>query len=250
MLDGSPLGASASLADDIARRLREAIVLGELEPGTRVQEELVAATLGTSRGPVREAFQQLEREGLIIRKRHRGAFIARLAVEDVSEIFSLRLVFERLAMETAARSTTEEDFVRLDEGLASFSDSLNSDLSLQGLTAVDLDFHDLIYRAAHHDRLYRLWSELRPQIHILLLSGWGRSPGEPGFGDFVIHVHQEMIDVLRSHDVALAGKIAEEHVRRNYEKVMAGYQQDVDGRGRRIADTGLNAELLRHVDAT
>jgi DNA-binding GntR family transcriptional regulator len=245
VLDASPLSAATPLAEDVASRLREAIVRGEFQPDARVHEELVAATLGTSRGPVREALRQLEREGLVVRRRHRGAFIARLSAEDASEIFTLRLVFERLAMETAARSAEDEDFERLEAGLQNLADAVTAHVSLQTLTSVDLDFHDLIYRAAHFIRLYRLWSELRPQVHILLLSGWGKTPGDPGFADFVVRVHREMIDVLRSRDAVRAGRVAEEHIRRNYEKLIAAHRKEDAHVDRRIAERGLQSGLPR-----
>ena len=68
-----------SLADDIVIRLREAIASGKLAPGERLQEQLIAETLGVSRGPVREALVLLEREGLVVRNHNKGAFVARLS---------------------------------------------------------------------------------------------------------------------------------------------------------------------------
>ena len=64
------------LADVVTDDLREAIVTHELQPGSRLTEDDLAAQLGVSRGPVREALLRLEREGLIHIERHRGARVA------------------------------------------------------------------------------------------------------------------------------------------------------------------------------
>src|SRR5690606_28089934 len=69
----------------------------------RLREEVLASALGLSRGPVREALAQLEREGLVIREPHRGATVARLSIDDLNEVHSLRLALEQLAVVEAIR---------------------------------------------------------------------------------------------------------------------------------------------------
>src|SRR6476469_10949085 len=95
-----------SLADDVVDRLRDAIFHGSFKPGEALREEQLAAMLDVSRGPVREALVQLEREGLVIVRRHRGATVARLSRRDLEEVYSLRLALERLAVQRAVRHAT------------------------------------------------------------------------------------------------------------------------------------------------
>src|SRR3954451_14400347 len=102
-----------SLADDVVDRLRDAIFHGSFKPGEALREEQLAAMLDVSRGPVREALVQLEREGLVLVRRHRGATVARLSRGDLEEVYSLRLALERLAIQRAARLATERDFVAM-----------------------------------------------------------------------------------------------------------------------------------------
>src|SRR5262245_56805154 len=85
-----------SLADDVVDRLRDAIFRGRFKPGEPLREEQLAAMLDVSRGPVREALVQLEREGLVLVRRHRGATVARLSRGDLEDVYSLRLALERL----------------------------------------------------------------------------------------------------------------------------------------------------------
>jgi len=89
------------LADEVTDDLRDAIVSHELEPGRKLTEDELAAQLGVSRGPVREALMRLEREGLVVIERHRGATIASWNRQDIEEIYSLRGALEELAIEWA-----------------------------------------------------------------------------------------------------------------------------------------------------
>ena len=89
------LPASRALGVDIATRLRAAILEGHFGPGEQLREEALARAMGVSRGPIREAFMQLEREGLILIRRNRGAFVAQLSREDLDEVYTLRVAIER-----------------------------------------------------------------------------------------------------------------------------------------------------------
>jgi DNA-binding transcriptional regulator YhcF (GntR family) len=107
------LPANRGLGVDIAERLRSAILTGYFGPGERLPEEQLAKTMGVSRGPVREALVTLEREGLIVIRRNRGAFVAQLSREDLDEVYSLRVAIERLAVERCVANATEEDIAEL-----------------------------------------------------------------------------------------------------------------------------------------
>src|SRR5262245_50807454 len=100
-----------ALAVAIAARLRQAILAGHFGPGEQLREEPIARSMEVSRGPVREAFVRLEREGLVVIRRNRGAFVAQLAREDFDEVFTLRLALERLAYDRAARLASTDAIV-------------------------------------------------------------------------------------------------------------------------------------------
>ena len=210
-----------SLADDVVDRLRDAILHGGLKPGEPLREEQLAASLEVSRGPVREALVQLEREGLVIVRRHRGATVARLSRADVEEVYSLRLALERLAAQRAVRYATEEDFAAMEAVLRAFDDVLSHDPSEKEVADLDVRFHDLIYRAAHHQRLYDCWSNLRAQIYIFLLS---RNVANPDFRVVTVRSHQDLLDILRTRDEARAVQEIEDHMLGAYERVIQSYR--------------------------
>src|SRR5262245_51294874 len=82
---------SPSLAETAANALRESIAQGTFAPGQHLREAELAEALQVSRGPVREALVQLEREGLVVLRRHRGAEVAQLSLTDIEEVYTLRL---------------------------------------------------------------------------------------------------------------------------------------------------------------
>jgi DNA-binding GntR family transcriptional regulator len=101
-MSGSPYAAeSANVRERIAAHLRSEIFNGRLRPGTKIDQEAVAAATGASRMPVREALIILEREALLVWSPFRGAFVAELTEQDVRDHFALlaatcRVIIERL----------------------------------------------------------------------------------------------------------------------------------------------------------
>jgi DNA-binding GntR family transcriptional regulator len=215
-----------ALADAVVDRLRRTILEGFVVPGEPLREERLASALDVSRGPVREALLQLEREGLVVRRPHRGAVVARLSRRDLEEVYSLRLALERLACHWAARHATGEDLAALEAAVRVQAKELPGNESRQRAAELDLEFHDIVYATARHDRLLRFWANLRPQVHIFLLSR--DYVGTRDFPKIMVHRHTEMIDALRAGNARGAEKVAEEHVRTSYLRVVSSYERDGD----------------------
>lgn len=214
--------ARRSLADDVADRLRDAILSGNFQPGEPLREEQLAASLDVSRGPVREALVQLEREGLVIVRRHRGATVARLSQADAEEVYSLRLALERLAVQRAVVSATETDFAAMEDILDAFRSASVGEPTAKEIADLDVRFHDLIYRAAHHQRLYDCWANLRSQTFLFLLS---RNVANADFREVTVQSHKDLLDILRSRDPVRAGIEIENHLLGAYERVVQGLRQ-------------------------
>jgi len=209
-----------SLADDVVERLRDAIFHGSFKPGEALREEQLAAMLDVSRGPVREALVQLEREGLVLVRRHRGATVARLSRVDLEDVYSLRLALERLAIQRATRYATDQDFLAMEAVLAAFDVALSRDPSEKEVAELDVRFHDLIYQAARHQRLYDCWANLKSQIYIFLLS---RNVVDPDFREITVKSHAALLEAIRTRDEARATTEIEDHLRGAYDRVVRGY---------------------------
>lgn len=210
-----------SLADEIVVRLREAILSGQFEPDERLGEQFLAETLGVSRGPIREALNQLEREGLVIIRRNRGAFVARLSREDVDEVYSLRLALEKLAVQLAIQNASPTDFDEMQATIDTMASYLERGLTEQEGAELDVRFHDIMYRSTGHQRLFDFWEQLRPQIHIFLLS---RAAADSDFRQYAVEGHQAILDAIRDKDEARAIATLEDHIRGAYDRVVKSYR--------------------------
>src|SRR5215470_12665444 len=87
----------ASLPDQVYEHLRRAIISAELPPGEKLIELEIAAQMGTSQGPVREALQRLERDGLVERRARSATFVTSISPDEMYELFSIRSVIEGFA---------------------------------------------------------------------------------------------------------------------------------------------------------
>lgn len=216
------LNAKKALADDVVDYLRQLIMQGEFQPGARLREEHLASTLDVSRGPIRQALAQLEREGLVLRRPNRGSIVAHLSRADLEEVYSMRLALEHVAMHWAAEQAQEEDFERMEAAVGRLAQAFSTQISVQQAAQLDLEFHDLVYAAARHERLRRAWAELRTQVYLFLLSR--RYVNSADFGKHMVEQHTALIDVLRSRDTERAREAADRHVRRSYRRVIEGYR--------------------------
>jgi DNA-binding GntR family transcriptional regulator len=208
------------LADVVTDDLREAIVSHELELGRRLAEDDLAAQMGVSRGPVREALMRLEREGLVHIERHKGARIASWNKHDLEEIFSLRSVLEELAIEWACKNATSADLAALEEILNYYRKLSHKQRTPKEVSKIDLDFHTGLFRAAHHDRLFRAWEILRSQIHAFLVYSWSQNERvNENYMRKWESDHERILEVVKSRKLVAARKEINEHVARGFERV-------------------------------
>jgi DNA-binding GntR family transcriptional regulator len=215
LLNGLTLSNRRSLSEDVVDLLRAALVRGAFEPGQHLNESGLAEKLGVSRGPIREAFVELEREGLLTLERHRGARVTRLSRSDIDEIYELRRALERLAVERAVRYATDDDYTALAAIVKELRSAVKA-ADLHGIASLDVRFHDAVYRAAHHSRLYLSWSTLRPQIETFLHS---RSTDSTDYLDKAVREHTELLDVLRTRSKRNATRLFESHIRASYDRL-------------------------------
>jgi DNA-binding GntR family transcriptional regulator len=191
---------------------------GRLTPGQHLLEEELAETLQVSRGPVRQALSQLEHEGLVIVRRNRGAFVARLSPADADEVYSLRMALERLAARSAVDKATAEDLAALEEAVAETRRNRDR-MSPREAADLDIQFHDLVFRAAHHERLWDFWSKLRSQVFIVMLT---ISVNDEDYIGRLADEHQLILEALLARSRNLAAHIVQDHITRGFGMVKQG----------------------------
>src|ERR1700742_3019180 len=205
-----------SLGDVVAERLRDAILNEEFSPGQHLREEEVSESLDVSRGPVRDAFLILEREGLVRLSRHRGATVVELMLEDLGEVYSLRSALESLAVRLAIRRHEPDDIERLPDSLTELQLAMRRKPTEQAAARLDVNFHDFIFKAAHHDRLYQSWSNIRMQVYWFLLS---RNVAGPDWRQNMVKNHGRILSLIEAGDEMRAVDAIGEHIRGAYTRI-------------------------------
>lgn len=176
--------------------------------------------LDVSRGTLRGALAILEREGLVVVRRNRGATVAQLSRSDVDEVYILRVAIERLAVQLAVRNGLDKDFDAMARVIDSLRDAVAGGITEQVAAEFDTTFHDLIYQAAHHRRLYETWASLKPQIYLFLLS---RNIANPDFRDYTVQSHSTILNALRDRDEKRAVHLIQRHLSEAYTRLVANY---------------------------
>jgi DNA-binding GntR family transcriptional regulator len=196
----------------VAAYLREAILGGELKPGDRIRQEEIAARLGASRLPVREALRMLEAEGLTEHEPHKGARVPKLTRHEVDVIYRMRERLEPLALVESMQSMREEDVERLEEVQQRIEETLSDDTALEKFLDLDREFHMLTYSGCTIDPLNsnitRLWNSTQHyRRSYVALGGRNRM--------WVVNAeHRLILDAVARRDAADGERYLEGHIRR------------------------------------
>ena len=192
----------------IHRRLREAILTGELAAGAGLSQAAIAKELGISRGPVREAFRLLEREGLIHAEVNQRACVAPFSIEDLEQLYAFRIVTEALGVRLSVPHFTAPELDALDDALARLDALAGRDPC--EWEHLHRDFHRLLARHAG-ERIERLivdGFEHAERYRRAYLTGdpraWSRGSAE----------HRDIVEACKAGDPALASVHLARHLSR------------------------------------
>lgn len=180
-------------------RIREAIehdiFSGKLRPGVKLDEEVLAARYGASRTPVREAFQQLASQGHIELRPHMGAFVAKLSVPELAEMFETMAFLEAACAALASRRHTDADRKLLSAAQDSCQKAAkkkNPDL----FYAANARFHECIYTAGHNEYLATETRRLRNRLEAYRRE----STFHPGLMALTVREHDKILQAILDMD--------------------------------------------------
>ncbi|MBM3525736.1 MAG: GntR family transcriptional regulator, partial [Alphaproteobacteria bacterium] len=148
-----------TLTSIIQREIERMVAAGELAAGERLNEFALAAKLGVSRGPVREAARGLERAGLLRVVVNRGAFVRETSETELLEVYELRAVLTGLACARAAAAATPVDVVALRKRVAAM-DAARAARDERAYFTANVAFHDDLIRLAAGPRLAEIYAGL------------------------------------------------------------------------------------------
>jgi|SRR5690625_2097203 len=143
--------------------LRNGIIRGDLFPGEKINEQEISDRLGVSRTPVREAIRQLEREGLVRVQHYRGAFVVKLGVQEIKDIFETREALEGMAARLASTRMSKSKMYSASSALEEQLAQLSAGEDVPPAT----DLHDLILEGSKNRQLVTTMSRLRGQLATL-----------------------------------------------------------------------------------
>ncbi|MDA8217920.1 MAG: GntR family transcriptional regulator [Dehalococcoidales bacterium] len=156
-----------ALWEGAARALRRGIILGEIEAGARLDETQIANKLGVSRLPVREAFAQLAREGLVRIEPRRGAFAVGITDADISALYDVRSYLECHAVRQAIRVANDSDIARLFSLVEQMEGHLHNGMP-RLIVEPDLEFHRWIVSLPGNRWLVSAWETMVGVIEAML----------------------------------------------------------------------------------
>ena len=195
------------MAEAALERLREAIIMGELTPGTPLRLEDLARQLGMSISPIREAVRQLEALGLAEHVPHHGAKVMRLDVEELRELFSIRLALEGMAVRRAAALFEEANAQSARAHLTAYDDARHRG-DIRAAVRAHGSFHFALYEAAKSGWLLRLirpaWDSCERYRPVLLEEGPVQDRHE--------ELDVELLDSCLAHDPERAARALHDHL--------------------------------------
>lgn len=190
-----------TLVDGIADHVRDLVLTGQLRPGAKIDQEAIAAALGVSRSPVREALVMLGKEGLLQVTPRRGVFVAPLTPGDIVDHYEMFGVVSGWVAAGAARALTDDDLRRLSDIHARFTRDDDADLS-----ELNHEFHRVINGTAPRRARWLLGLLARsiPAQYYELVDRWHAEASEH---------HGAILAALLNRDGDRAREVMEQHLR-------------------------------------
>lgn len=221
-----------NLREHILQQLRSVILDGTYRPGDRLVELTIADQLQVSRAPVREALCALEQEGIIVQIPRRGYFVVDFDEKDLEEVYSLRLLLEKDALQRAAHRAQNEDYDQMQHLVDALAKAATEQTDPGTIVELDLAFHERICHLADHSRLLSAWNHLKMQTQILVgvtSRTHYDNPDEPR------EKHQVILDALRAKDVERAQQVLQEHVTDAQERARRALRRELELNGVKLA---------------
>jgi DNA-binding GntR family transcriptional regulator len=197
-----------TLRDQIYDILKKSIILREIKPGDKINEEDLAKTLQVSRTPIRESLLRLEHEGIVQILPRRGAFVASVSEAKTAEVFQVREVLEGLVARLATMNMNDEILNRLKICLENATSIQNNDDRLLKYTPADIEFHGLLLEACNNDLLKSLMQIVNAHLQMVRL----RTVVLPGRPEQTVSEHHEIFEAMERRDARSAEKLMRKHV--------------------------------------
>ena len=204
-----------SLRGRVFNRLREDILSGKYAEHEELKEMAIGEEMGVSRTPVREAFRQLELEGLIQIIPNKGAYVTGITEKDVKDIYMIRSLLEGLCARWATEHITEEKMEEMEENvyLAEFHAQKGH---MEQLAELDNRFHDILYESCDS----KLLEHQLKDFHQYVLRVRKKTLANVSRGNKSNEEHRLIMEAIRDKNADLAEQLAHQHMINAYENMV------------------------------
>ena len=206
----SPADRAPSNSANVAGLMRSAIIAGDLPPGERLREDVLAADMGVSRTPIREALRILKAEGYVESTPYAGSRVRVYDVNEVDSALQARALMEGLAARRACQRVDDRQLARMRESCARYEALGNvSEHNLHSVSAENSLFHDIVLEASGSEvvseTVHRLWDlPVARRVRSALTSGNQKRIAE--------YSHRQMTEAIATGDADWAEAVARAHV--------------------------------------
>lgn len=212
-----------SLRGRVFQKIRDDILSGKYKEHEELKEVAIGEELGVSRTPVREAFRQLELEGLIQIIPNKGAYVTGITVKDVKDIYMIRSRLEGLCARWATEKITTEQLEEMEENvyLAEFHASKGH---MDQMAELDNRFHEILYEASDSKMLEHLLKDYHN--YVLRVR---RKTLSTGRGSVSNNEHRLILDAIKNKNADLAEELAHQHMINAFENMVKNGLYEVYG---------------------
>lgn len=191
----------------VTNTLREAIIFGELKPGTQLKQDDIAEKFGCSPAPVREALRDLESEGLVEHFHNRGVFVTNISNQEIVEVLlPIRLVLEKYALRNAAEKFTPGVVDNLNEQIEIMRVG-GKKKDIRMVNEADVKFHVITMEVASTDQTLQLWKSVLSRIRLEFY----RIGPSPSLIEQA-NEHKRVLEAILSNDEQILNAALEEHI--------------------------------------
>ncbi len=197
-----------SLREHVLDTLRAAIVNGELKPGQTLIEADLAAELGVSRAPLREAINILSSDGLVEIMPYRGTTVKKLTRKDIEELFAIRSMMEVFAIRHIILSESPAEVINAMREVCVAMQTAADDGDLSAINLLDRHFHDTLVASSGNDLLLMLWGTVSMRVR-QVMSLRNRKKGDL---HSIARNHHTIVDLIAGRDVEAAVQEITQHI--------------------------------------
>lgn len=213
----------STYAEQVVAYLKDKILNGDMKPGQRIKESLVAAELEISRAPVREALLQLMREGIVVSRPQVGKSVVSLTAKQILDSYVLGGVLEGFALAQTTHLFTEADYAHLAGIVAKMGEIAAGSRDLSEMTRLDHEFHNAMFSKVDSELLVEFSLRSSRGVTHFLLSHHLKALYPP---EAIYQRHKALLDVLKAGDGPTIERYMRDHYRETGE-LMARYGSDV-----------------------